>query len=418
MVLLLSIAVVVEAFIDYQYKLVAKQSIVSKDHLTAFFGSITFYIGIFSLLFQMLFTNRILKRFGVGWAIQLLPASLLAAFIAMAIRPALWTAALVQLVDGVFSYSIHRSGMELLYLPIPPQTRNAVKGFVDTFVDRTGRAIGAVLLLLFTMVLTLSISSLSLVASVLVLTWLFLSWDVKRRYMDSFRHALEKTTIEPEAVQLRNLDGATMKTLLALLSSEDERHVLYALDLLSNTHPNRWRDHINRLIHHQSAALSERERSPFSPVGAIPRLRATTSFSMPTTKPRASLRPWPCGFIGTTIRKTAKLLNKLLRDPSSGVAREAITTAGMVGHSDALPFLIAKLADKDCRRFARAALLKFGDAVIPQLVRRLADGSLEFAVRKRIPKTLALTGKQSAAVALTQLFTGWNITWTTPFSKR
>src|SRR6185295_167793 len=74
MVLLLSIAVVVEAFIDYQYKLVAKQSIVSKDHLTAFFGSITFYIGIFSLLFQMLFTNRILKRFGVGPAIVLLPA--------------------------------------------------------------------------------------------------------------------------------------------------------------------------------------------------------------------------------------------------------------------------------------------------------------------------------------------------------
>ena len=68
---------VVEAFIDYEYKFVAKQSFVSKDHLTAFFGSITFYIGIFSLLFQMLVTNRILKRFGVAWAILMLPAGLL-----------------------------------------------------------------------------------------------------------------------------------------------------------------------------------------------------------------------------------------------------------------------------------------------------------------------------------------------------
>src|SRR5262249_41501347 len=136
MVLLLTIAVIVEAFIDYQYKLVAKQSIASKDHLTAFFGSITFYVGVFSLLFQMFVTNRILKRLGVGWAIQLLPAGLLAAFVALAIRPSLWAAAALQLVDGGFSYSIHRSGMELLYLPIPPQTRNAVKGFIDTFVDR------------------------------------------------------------------------------------------------------------------------------------------------------------------------------------------------------------------------------------------------------------------------------------------
>src|ERR1051326_9181690 len=165
MVFLLTIAVIFEAFIDYEYKLVSKQSIASKDHLTAFFGSITFYIGIFSLLFQMLVTNRILKRFGVGWAIQLLPAGLLAGFVALAIRPTLWAAAVLQLVDGAFSYSIHRSGMELLYLPIPPQTRNAVKGFIDMFVDRAGRAIGAVLLLLFTVVLALSIPSLSLIAA-------------------------------------------------------------------------------------------------------------------------------------------------------------------------------------------------------------------------------------------------------------
>ncbi len=150
LVLLLTVAVVVEAFIDYEYKFVAKQSFVSKDHLTAFFGSITFYIGIFSLLFQMLVTNRILKRFGVAWAILMLPAGLLISFLALAAHPTLWAAALLQLVDGGFSYSIHRSGMELLYLPIPPQTRNAVKGFIDMFVDRAGRAVGAVLLLLLT----------------------------------------------------------------------------------------------------------------------------------------------------------------------------------------------------------------------------------------------------------------------------
>src|SRR5262249_59317700 len=114
----------------------------------------------------------ILKRFGVGWGIMLLPCGLLAAFLTVTLHPTLFAVALLQLVDGAFSYSIHRSGMELLYLPIPPQTRNAVKGFIDMFVDRTRRAIGAVLLLLFTAVLTLSIPSLSLIASLLVATWI------------------------------------------------------------------------------------------------------------------------------------------------------------------------------------------------------------------------------------------------------
>src|SRR5206468_11784861 len=135
-----------------------------------------------SLLFQMLVTSRILKRFGVGWAILLLPMALLGGFIALALRPALWAAALLQLLDGGFSYSIHRSGMELLYLPIPPQTRNAVKGFVDMFVDRTGRAVGALLLLVFTVILGLSISSLSMVAGGFVIAWIAIVVVVKREY--------------------------------------------------------------------------------------------------------------------------------------------------------------------------------------------------------------------------------------------
>ena len=258
LVLLLTVAVVVEAFIDYEYKFVAKQSFVSKDHLTAFFGSITFYIGIFSLLFQMLVTNRILKRFGVAWAILMLPAGLLISFLALAAHPNLWAAALLQLVDGGFSYSIHRSGMELLYLPIPPQTRNAVKGFIDMFVDRAGRAVGAVLLLLLTVVLPLSISSLSLVAVALIVGWIGMVVVVKREYLHSFRQALEKTTVDPGEVQLRNLDRATIEPLLGLLSDQDERQVLYGLDLLSNTHPNRWRDQINILIHHSSSTVRAR----------------------------------------------------------------------------------------------------------------------------------------------------------------
>ena len=95
-------------------------------------------------------------------------------------------------------------------------------------------------------------------------------------------------------------------------------------------------------------------------------------------------------------------LNGLLHDPSPAVRARAIVTAGAVAHREAIPMLIETLVDKNLRREARLALLGFGRPVIPELVRRLSDSAESFAVRRHIPKTLALTGKQEAADALAQ----------------
>lgn len=398
MVLLLIVAVIVEAFIDYQYKYVAKQSFASKDHLTAFFGTITFYIGIFSLLFQMFVTNRIMKR-GVVWAIMMLPAGLLVSFITLAVHPTLWAAALLQLVDGGFSYSIHRSGMELLYLPIPPQTRNAVKGFIDMFVDRTGRAIGAVLLLVFTAMLAFSIPSLSMVAALLVVAWIAMVIAVKREYLHSFRLALEKSTIEPEALQLRHLDPGTARTLTRLLDSEDERQVLYALDLLSHTHPNRWRDQISILIRHPSAAVRARTIALLASWND-PLIAREAFIHHPDYETARVAMAGALRFFWTGSFRDRESLDGLLRDSSAAVVRQAIVTAAMVRYEDAVPSLIEKLADRRFRRDARAALSNFGDSITAELVSRLVDADQPIRIRMRIPKTLALAGTPEAAETL------------------
>ncbi len=125
MVALLVSGVLVEAFVDYEFKVVAHQAFDSKDRLTSFFGTIASYGGMLALLVQTLVTGRLLKRFGVGAAIVLLPSALLAGFLLVAARPALWAVSILKLIDGSLSYSVHRSGMELLYVPIPGK----VEGF-------------------------------------------------------------------------------------------------------------------------------------------------------------------------------------------------------------------------------------------------------------------------------------------------
>jgi AAA family ATP:ADP antiporter len=255
MVVLLIAGVIVEAFIDYEFKMVSHGAFRSKDQLTSFFGAIASYGGVIALLFQTLVTHRLLKHFGVGMAILLLPAALLGGFTLVALWPALWAVSVLKLIDGGLSYSVHRSGMELLYVPVPANLRAPVKALIDLLVDRVGRAAGGLLLLALTAGLSLSIPALSIVAAVCLAVWLAVAVVVRRNYVHAFRVSLEKKVIEPESLDARALDSSTIATLRQALSSDDDRRVLYALDLLGKLHPSQWPVHFPSLIEHKSASV-------------------------------------------------------------------------------------------------------------------------------------------------------------------
>jgi AAA family ATP:ADP antiporter len=441
MAVILTVSVIVEALIDYQYKFSAGQAFAAKDQLTAFFGSITAYIGVFSLLFQIFLTGPILKRFGAAGAILFLPIGLLAGSIALAIRPALWTAAALQLIDGGFGYSIYRSSTELLYVPIPPRLKNAVKSFLDTSVDRSGRALGGLLLLFFTFVLALSISSISVIASLFLVLWIVTALFMKGAYIQSFRAALEKKTIHPEALHTGGLDNATVGLLVAALSSSDERQVLYALNLLNGTPPHRWRAQFKTLIHHPSSAVRGRTLAmltQWNDSAAAPlicnllhdrnisvRAEAIHYLCRYDPSPAETLRDFldnpDNGVVHAAIRSISKypfrqasnlalqwgasarareMLDRQLRGSSTETIRQAILTSGTVQYTAALPILVDKLQDFRLRADASSALLKFGPNIVTELVRRLNDKRTPLAVRLHIPKVLATSGQQSASDAL------------------
>ncbi len=255
MVALLLAGVIVEAFIDYEFKAVSVQTFTSKNNLTSFFGTIASYGGMLALLFQAFVTNRLLKRFGVGLAILLLPSGLLVSFLIVAARPELWAMSLLKLLDIGLSYSVHRSGMELLYVPIPLKMKASLKALIDMFVDRAGRAAGGLLLVGLTAGLSFSVSWLSLVAALLLVVWVAVAIVVKRNYVHAFRVALEKKVVEPETLEVRGLDSTIINSLVTALSSPDDRRVLYALDLLGRIHPSGWRRQVPSLLRHKAVEV-------------------------------------------------------------------------------------------------------------------------------------------------------------------
>jgi len=120
---ILATTVLVAAIVDYQFKFIVFESIPEKDKLTPFFGDFYTWLSVASLGMQGLFTNRFLRKLGVGGAILFLPIGLLLGGVTMVIMPGLVAAVIFRGSDGAMRYSIDKTGKELLFMPVPLEVK-------------------------------------------------------------------------------------------------------------------------------------------------------------------------------------------------------------------------------------------------------------------------------------------------------
>jgi len=76
--ILVALSSLVTTIVAWQFRAVAKASIPDTDALTAFFGSFNIYAGALSLVTQLFITSRLLRRFGLGTALLVVPVALTA----------------------------------------------------------------------------------------------------------------------------------------------------------------------------------------------------------------------------------------------------------------------------------------------------------------------------------------------------
>ena len=421
---ILGITVIVESFVDYQLKFLSSNAFDSQDQLTSFFGTLFAYLGVASLLFQIFLTGRILKRFGVGASILFMPASLFAGSIVLALFPTLWAGGFLKISDGSFRYSIHRSGIELLYLPVPMSIKNQVKGFIDLFIDRFGRGLAGVLLIFFSSVYPLSVSQLSLLVCGMIGVWVHLSIGVRKEYLNSFRMALEKKTLHPEMLRLPISDSATLEPILRVLDSQDERQVLYALSLLEDASPSVWSARALPLLQHPSPRVRALalERLAAEPKGELAEA-VRQRLQDPDLDVRAEAVHYLChlgdgapealvgeflrhpdyAVVAAAVRAISKhqwkadglieqrFIERALNE--EGPQREAARTAaagalGLVAPDSPLLSYLSPLLQDDSLEVSRNAIRSCGKLqsceALPLLVPRLADSRLRHDVRQAL----------------------------------
>jgi len=250
--------VIVVQLADYQFNAIASATFPDENDLTGFLGFWNSNLSVISLIIQFLLAQHLLRRFGLTVAITILPLGLALGNLGLLLIPTIYTATILKVSDGAFRYSLNKSGMELLYLPIPTALKDRTKTFIDMFVDRAGRGLSGIILILATVVFQLDVPRISLIALAVIAFWLFLVFRIRREYVNTFRQSLARRTLDPEQIRLQINESSSIRLLENNLHSEDPAQVALALELLAESSQVDVTPHLPDLITHPAPRVREK----------------------------------------------------------------------------------------------------------------------------------------------------------------
>jgi len=296
-----------------------------KNAIGRFLGDFYFYAGIACLLFQLLMTSRLLRAFGIGPALFVVPLALLGGSAAILIWGTLSAAILLRASDQVLRYSIDKSTVELLYLPVAPGIKLPVKAFIDTVVWRLGDGLSGVAVLVFATWGGLSARSVSWLNVVVILGWIVAAVVARREYVETLRHSIQQHRVDAERVSANVLDRSATDILADRLRVTDPQEILYALSVFEAGRKQATHPAVRGLLDHPSPEVRGK---------AIAILNAAGD---------------------TAVRGT---IEGLLRDPQLGVRTEALLYLVRHAHVDPLARIeeLGDFADSSIRAALAAYL--------------------------------------------------------------
>jgi ATP:ADP antiporter, AAA family len=213
----------------WQFKAIAKEFLINKDRLAIFFGDFYFYAGILGLVFQLLLTTRSLRRFGIGTMLFALPFIVLVGSSGLLIWGTLAAVVFLKGGDQVLRYSLDKSTVELLYLPLAHRVKLKAKWFIDTVIWRLGDGLAGVVVLIFATYLHFAPQQLSWIVLLLVAGWLAAVFFGGRQYLKVLGDSINEHRLSADQASALALDRSTSELLASKLNVSDPKDILYAL---------------------------------------------------------------------------------------------------------------------------------------------------------------------------------------------
>lgn len=108
---------------------------------TAVFASIDFAVNALTLILQGLLAGRLIRRFGLGVSLAVLPVVTLIGLLTLALAPLLASLIAMQVIRRACQYGIAKPAREILFTAVDRSQRYKAKSLIDTVVYRGGDAL-------------------------------------------------------------------------------------------------------------------------------------------------------------------------------------------------------------------------------------------------------------------------------------
>jgi AAA family ATP:ADP antiporter len=122
---------------------IVRASFTDAGSRTAFFAKADLAVNVLTALTQLFLTGRILPAVGLGPALAFLPVVSAAGFFALGASPTAATLFVVQVLRRAAEFALVKPAREALFTVVSREEKYSAKSFIDTFVYRSGDAIGA-----------------------------------------------------------------------------------------------------------------------------------------------------------------------------------------------------------------------------------------------------------------------------------
>ena len=250
---LISICSIATYIVGWQFRAILKDTLPDKDEMAAFQGTLNGVAGVVGLFLQVFLTPRLLRYFGIRVVLSILPVLLiLGTGTVIGTGAALWAVMLLRGTDKAIRYSVDNGAFQLLFLPVPADSKVQSKSFLDTVVLRSADGFGAVAVLLLITGLGVSPAQLGWVVLGLLLLWVIVARQAGKQYIATLGDTLRQHRLDVERVAEVPLDRSATQMVITGLRSDDPSRILYMLSLLEGRHLKSAYSAIRELLWHHS----------------------------------------------------------------------------------------------------------------------------------------------------------------------
>ncbi len=426
MALIVSLTFIVSVLIDFQYNGIIDNNIEGENNLASFYGLFNAGVMAFAFLFQIFITRGMIRKLSIKGTLLFYPVILIFLSFGILFFPVILLAAAIKASDKSLSYSVNQSIREILYIPVDPELRYKAKVFIDMFLQRFARGIGAVVAFIF-IYFKAPVRFISIVSLLFIAIWIIVSLKINKEYINVIKQNIQRKWKRAEKSISDTLDLDYTKLVFDTLESRNKSEILYAMHVFDLLRQDKLTPEVEKIISQKSEeakassfdALFGAEGGAWAYLTEDKEEKEDLKTNIDEVMLLKSYQELMEKYADKVIEKSketeidkmeiakaiglmdpdSSLVDKLIpliKDNSPEISRYAIESAAKLKRKEFIPLLIRKLKNNLIMEDAVTALTKFGGKAVPYLEKSLREANIEIQIKKGIIKVLSRESSQKA----------------------